>query len=135
MSRLSSAQMLAARGDVQAALKELAPSADAANNAGFKRWVDDLKTELEALKDAGLVVGAEKTESNTAHSKLLALTGMSRPHNQEEQLRLYLAFRAVVCFVTRKLDQLQAESSAYEELKKEQVQANGNIGITRPVAR
>lgn len=131
MNRISQATTV----PVYEALDLLSPSHELWNHPGFKRWRDELQQDLVVLSDVGIVLGTPSAKSRSAINKILELCGLEWPKSQEEELRVYLGLRTVLCFVTRKLDQLQAESSKYEQLKKEQVQANGDIGISRNVAR
>lgn len=73
---------------------------------------DHLLFELEMMKEAGLLV-SEKVPGPV--NRALGICGLEPPRSQEEQLRCYLALRAVINYVASKLKELEKSNSAYLE--------------------
>ncbi len=65
----------------------------------------------------------------------LEYVGLTAPVTQEDQLRLYIALKAVLGFERRKLSLLEAQSDRYEETKRRilELGRDGDIGINRSV--
>lgn len=85
------------------------------NNHEFQQWKKGIDLEMAALKDAGIVI---TSKPNAAQEQVLQMLSMDAPKTQEEQLRVYLACKAVVSFWTRKLALLERESERFRETEK-----------------
>ncbi len=74
---------------------------------------DHFVVEVEALKEAGIVIGTSEDTITPAQKRALTLCGLPIPTTVEEQMRTYLAFRAVATYVTTKLQELEFNRGEY----------------------
>ncbi len=100
-------------------------------NDDFQRAAEVTKGQLENIESALML--------NSWKSKVLVDTltmmGLTTPSCQEDELRLYIALKAVLGFERRKLDLLETQSKNYEATKRciLELGRNGDIGIDRSV--
>lgn len=99
-------------------------------------WVEGMMThpdwpKMEALLfgDAQQLLGMSlvvRTECSAGVQSALKKCGLDVPQNQEEQLRTYLALRAVVGYLTEKKKQLDKMRQMYKDNVRQGV-ANGHL--------
>ncbi len=97
----------------------------------FQSWKVGMQATVDAI-DTALMNSNWGNKDLKAH---LALMGMSPPKSHDEELRLYIAMKAVLGFWTRKLSLLKTQSDRYEETKRKLLELgrNGDIGTNRSV--
>ena len=100
-------------------------------NGYFQSWKEETEGTLASIEKAMLMNSWEHKDLR-AH---LSMMGMSAPKNHEEELRLYIALKAVLGFERRKLSLLETQSKNYEATKRKilELGRNGDIGDTRSV--
>ena len=101
------------------------------HNGDFQAWAKATKKQLDAIELA-LVKNSWKGKDLLS---ALEYVGLTAPVTQEDQLRLYIALKAVLGFERRKLSLLEAQSDRYEETKRRilELGRDGDIGINRSV--
>ena len=97
----------------------------------FQVWKKETEALLDNIENA-LVMNSWEHKDLKAH---LAMMGLSAPKNHDDELRLYIALKAVLGFERRKLSLLETQSGNYEKTKRKilELGRNGDIGIDRSV--
>lgn len=94
----------------------------------FQGWVKGVRNELEALKDLPWALGKKSVE--TQHEKVLESCGLAFPSGDSQRLfECFLATKAVVHYVGRKLQELESEATRYYELLKLEQKRRDREGV------
>lgn len=117
--------------ELQAQLTMLEPHHRLWTNSDFQSAVEVTKVQLGHI-DKALMLNSWKSK---VLLDALEMMGLTAPATQEDQLRLYIALKAVLGFERRKLDLLETQSDNYEKTKRYilELGRNGDIGIDRSV--
>jgi len=97
----------------------------------FQQYVKETKALLDNIEKA-LTMNSWKHKDLKTH---LTMMGLDIPQTHEEQLRLYIALKAVLGFERRKLSLLETQSDNYVKTKRKIIELgrNGDIGTNRSV--
>jgi len=97
----------------------------------FQVWKKETEALLAAIEKA-LMMNSWEHKELRGH---LAMMGLSAPKSHDDELRLYIALKAVLGFERRKLSLLETQSGNYEKTKRKilELGRNGDIGDTRSV--
>ncbi len=117
--------------ELQEQLTMLEPHHRLWTNSDFQRAAKVTKGQLNNIESA-LMLNSWKSK---VLEETLTMMGLTVPSSQEDELRLYIALKAVLGFERRKLDLLETQSDNYEKTKRYilELGRNGDIGIDRSV--
>ena len=101
------------------------------NNADYQASVKVTMGQLDYIEKALM----ENSWKGKDLKDVITQMGLTKPQTQEDQLRLYIALKAVLGFERRKLSLLETQSANYEETKRKilELGRNGDIGTNRTV--
>ena len=97
----------------------------------FQVWRKEIEATLAGIEKALMMNSWEHKDLRTH----LTMMGLSAPKSHDDELRLYIALKAVLGFERRKLSLLETQSDNYEKTKRKilELGRNGDIGYTRSV--
>lgn len=84
---------------------------DLFNSPEWPKLRDHLLLEVETMKEEGMLIGPVPTKRQ---ENILKLCGLHAPSNSDEEMRVYIAVRAVATYMTNKIKLLEANREVFK---------------------